>query len=302
MRGPRAMLAAGAMILAVTGCGTATGAGSAPEQDPPSASVTSAPTNQAGSTDPLQLIGIWRVTGTDEAPGTLLRLDPAQLSLWRACGQLDGSWRADQAGNLVADAGQSGSGSCFTGHDTALTMRPAWLAAATAFRVDGTTRLLLDDHGTVTARLVPATGSASSTRTPSAFDDPPKVDDAGRRWLAVPDPLPADLRPATAASLAGRWLPIEKATPQRRMQPFLQLEPDRSWTASDGCNGTMGRWMVTDGGRIFGTDAASTAIGCNNVEVASALGSAGRAGFDQDTLVLLDPQGSVLMRFARAAG
>ena len=158
MRGLRRVVLAALVGLTVASCGTAAGPGS--DGDGSTSGSTPGPTSGGhGPADPLLLIGVWQVRGTDEAPGTVLRVDVTELSLWRSCGVLYGSWRADKDGTFVADAGQSVDDSCATARDTALTLRPDWLVAATSFRTDGGSRMLLDDHGAVTARLDPANGA-----------------------------------------------------------------------------------------------------------------------------------------------
>jgi hypothetical protein len=287
------LLLATVVGLSVAACGTTAGSGAGGVASGPTSGSTSTTT---GRGDPLQLIGVWHVRGTDEAPGTVLRVDAAELSLWRSCGVLYGSWRADNGGLFVADAGQSGDGSCVTAHDTALTLRPPWLVAATGFRADGDSRLLLDDDGAVTARLDPATGSPPSDGRRSPFTDPPVVDAQARLVFAAPDPLPTGLRAATSTALVGRWAPDGADAVQRPKLPFLELDAEGSWTSSDGCNGSMGRWTVGDDGRVLATSGASTAIGCHNVPVDQWWVSAARAGFDGATLVLLDRDGHELAR------
>jgi hypothetical protein len=287
--------------LVVAACGTVAAPGSDGGRGNGSASGSTpgSTSGPQGPADPLQLIGVWQLRGTDEAPGTVLRVDAAELSLWRSCGVLYGSWRADDGGLFVADAGQSGDGSCVTAKDTALTLRPPWLVAATSFRTDGDARVLLDGHGAVTARLDPATGSPPADGSRSPFTDPPVVDHQARRAFAAPKPLPTDLRPATPATLVGRWVPDRADAAQRPKVPFLQLETDGSWTSSDGCNGSMGRWTADSHGRVLATSGAKTAIGCHNVLIDEWWFRAARAGFDGPTLVLLDRDGHELARLTR---
>jgi hypothetical protein len=297
MRGLRRVLLSAVVVLAVAACGTTVGGGTDVGQGdgPPPGSTPGAPQ----PADPLRLIGVWQVRGTDEAPDTVLRVDATELSLWRSCGVLYGSWRADERGLLVADAGQSGDGRCVTADDTALTLRPPWLAAATGFRADGDARVLVDDHGAVTAHLDPATGSPAADGSRSPFADPPVVDDQARVAFAVPKPLPTGLRPATRSTLVGRWVPDGADAVQRPQVPFLQLDADGSWTSSDGCNGSMGRWTAGGDGRVLATSGVSTLIGCHNLPVGGWWATAARAGFDGPALVLLDGNGDELARLMR---
>jgi hypothetical protein len=298
VRGLHRVVLAALVGLTVAACGTAAGPGSDGGLDDGSTSgSTPVPTSGGpGPADPLLLIGVWQVRGADEAPGTVLRVDVTELSLWRACGVLYGSWRADKDGTFVADAGQSVDDSCATARDTALTLRPDWLVAATSFRTDGGARMLLDDHGAVTAHLVPVNGAPPPDGSRSPFTDPPMVDAAARLAFAAPEPLPTGLRPATRATLVGRWVPQGTDTVQRPQVPFLRLNADGSWTTSDGCNGSMGRWTAGSDGRVLATSGASTLIGCHNVPVAQWWSTAARAGFDGPALVLLDRDGNELTR------
>jgi heat shock protein HslJ len=159
--------------------------------------------------------------------------------------------------------------------------------------------MLLDDQGAVTARLNPATGGPPKDGSRSPFTDPPVVNAAARQAFAVPDPLPTRLRPATRATLLGRWVPSGAGTVQRPKVPFLRLDADGSWTSSDGCNGSMGRWTAGSDGRVLATSGVSTLIGCHNVEVAQWWSTAARAGFDGSALVLIDRDGNELARLAR---
>lgn len=282
------------VVVVVAGCGT-----QAPTGDGSDESPTPRSTSAAGSTDPLHLIGVWRVSGTNEPDGTLLRFDGADVSLWRDCGALYGSWRADHDGHFVAEVGQWGDGSCATSKDTALTLRPPWLVAASGFQADGEVPLLLDDRGRVVARLAPATGSPPADGRRSAFTDLPRVDDQLRHGFAEPAPLSTRVRPASEAALAGRWTPVGTPKAQRPQVPFLRLDADRSWSSSDGCNGSMGRWTVGPAGRVLATSGVSTLIACHNVPVEQWWASAGRAAFDGATLVLFDANGEELGRLVR---
>jgi hypothetical protein len=300
MRGLRRVVLTAVVGLAVAACGAAAGPASEGSRGDGSPHASTSTPGPQEPSDPSLLIGIWHVRGTDEAPDTLLRVDAAELSLWRSCGVLYGSWRADQRGLFVADAGQAGDGSCVTANDTALTLRPPWLVAATSFRSDRDARMLLDDHGAVTARLDPATGSPPADGSRSPLTDPPVVDDRARLAFAEPDPVPKGLRPATRATLVGRWVPDGADTVQRPQLPFLRLDADGSWTSSDGCNGSMGRWAADSDGRVLATSGASTLIGCHNVEVAQWWSTdAARAAFDGSALVLLDRNGNELARLTR---
>ena len=64
-------------VLALTGCGAGSAAGPA-DRSPPS---------QAPPGDPVDLVGLWQVTGAaEEQDGAILRLADQRLSIWRGCG------------------------------------------------------------------------------------------------------------------------------------------------------------------------------------------------------------------------
>jgi heat shock protein HslJ len=77
------------------------------------------------------------------------------------------------------------------------------------------------------------------------------------------------------------------------------LHDDGTYSASDGCNGTTGRWEA-DADGLVATGGSSTLIGCDNVDVAHWLSTATTAGFDGATLVLVDKDGHELGRLAHA--
>jgi len=192
-----------------------------------------------------------------------------------------------------------------------------WLERASAFRRSGDTVTLLDSRGRPMAELEPA--PSASTRPVGGMGS------VGSPAAAVlPDGLPA----ATRTGLLGRWVP---GAPTRRgggpgggsgggpaqprwaprkgreatavgrtpEQPFLELRADGSWTGSDGCNGLAGRWSIGGDGRLLAVAAPTTAIGCDNVDLGSALVRAARVGFDGSSLILLDAAGLVTATLVR---
>jgi hypothetical protein len=245
--------------------------------------------------DPWRLIGSWLVTADGEEPGAVLRISGDDVSLWRRCGQLEGSWRADRSGSFVADL-YSGSGGC----DITETFTPAWLRAAAAFDLRATGPRLLDADGTVVARLAPGGRPTAGPDVLASLADPPRVTADDRRSFPEAAPLPAGLLPADRTSLVGRWLPQSADAVQRPEQPMLELRADGTWTSSDGCNSSGGRWTAGDGGRVLATAGYSTLVGCTNVNVAGDLYDASRAAFDGTELVLLDATGAETGRLVRA--
>ncbi|HZB48415.1 MAG TPA: hypothetical protein VE547_04925 [Mycobacteriales bacterium] len=290
MRSTLRWVAGLAAVLAMTGCGST--AGGEPAREP---AGTPAETRTAGAPapgDPAALVGLWEVTGAEgEEAGAILRLADLRLSIWRDCGVLDGGWRADPAGLFLGGV-TSWNDSC----DLAPDPQPAWLARVSGYRVTGTHRLLLDAEGATVARLVPGKRPAPRNDIADSESAPPVVTAELRAALAAPAPLPAGLRAATAAELARRWVPAAADDSDRPDAPFAQLRTDGTWTGSDGCNGTGGRWIAGAGGALLVLGGVQTAIGCDNVRVGGWLSDASRAGFAGDRLVLLDRTGAEVAR------
>lgn len=93
----------------------------------------------------------------------------------------------------------------------------------------------------------------------------------------------------------GRWIAAD--FPER---PEVYVEfTETAWTASDGCNRQTGAWLVGDAGFIGQGSGMTTEMWCDNVEVASWVLDADAAGFDGDTLVLVNANGAELGRLVR---
>jgi hypothetical protein len=310
-RWARSACAAAAMATALVGCGTVGGESAGPgtltaHPTTQPSSGASGPSSTTGATaaDPLGLVGLWTVTGTEAAGTTglgpsVLRLAARDLASWRGCRAVFGSWRADHEGLFLAGVTHTASGGCGV-LDRADAGGPGtWLTSAARFRADGDGWQLLDRSGAVVAELARATTVRAPAGSDASLARPPVVDDEARRALAEPAPLPAGLEPASSSTLVGRWGPAERLRTTPPKPPFLQLRPDRSWTSSDGCNGSSGRWAVGHDGRVLVTAGASTLIGCQNVDLAGWWGTTARAGFDGPQLVLLDRDGRELARLTQ---
>jgi META domain len=250
------------------------------------------PATTAGK--PWQLIGSWLVDADGEDDGAVLRIGD-DVSLWRGCGMLNGSWRADRHGLFVADL-WAGSGACVGEPPLA----PAWLRSAVGFEVRSDGPRLLDADGAVVARLRPGGRPTPGPDMLGSLADPPTVTDADKEKFPEPAPLPAGLDPAGPDALVGRWVPPDDGV-VRPEQPALELRADGSWQSSDGCNESAGRWVVGPGGALVATAGMSTAMGCTNVSVGGWLSGAARAALDVDALVLLDADGVELGRLSPAA-
>jgi hypothetical protein len=245
----------------------------------------------------VALVGDWWVTGAAaaEEEGAVIRLTvDAHLELWRGCGRLSGGWRADGDGLFVG--GVSGIGDGCPAPATTHPWTPAWLARVTGYRMDGEVVRLLDLSGAVVARLVPG---GHVREQPPAGLAPLEVTGETRRFLAPAAPLPTGLTPATAETLAGRWV---AADGERRLQEaHVDLKAGGEWSGSDGCNGTRGRWVAGGGGALLVTSGPSTLMACTNHPAASWLYRARRAAIAGDELILFDRAAKELGRLKRSS-
>jgi hypothetical protein len=254
--------------------------------------ATSPPPAPSAHTDPLALVGRWKLAAAGEKPGTSLILGDG-LSLFRPCGMLEGAWRADDGGLFVGGI-NSGDSSCF--HSKQGAAAP-WLASAVGYRSEGPDRVLINAAGQVVAVLSPGarprTGPNDSTSDTAA----PKLTASLKAALASPAALPPGLRPATLGAIGGRW--IAGGPELGNAAGYVQFNQGGTWVGSDGCNGYGGRLAVGDDGEILTTSSGTTDVGCNVSPAPRWVENARRAGFDGSVLVLLDAQGKVLGRLVR---
>lgn len=254
------------------------------------ASAPSPPGVTAGG-DPIAMIGLWTVEGTSEEPGTVLKISPQrQLSLWRACGTLHGSWGAGEG--VFVGGLSGGSQGCQPGEPDA---GPDWLRLAVGYGSSGDDRVLLDRDGKVVARLLPGGKPKITEGIDASEAEPPVVTDEDRAALeGEVAPLPAGLTAVDRTSVTGRWVPATGAT-----TPFIEFRDDGSWTGSDGCNGNGGRWATGPGGTLLATTGPSTLIGCDGAPIAAWLSSTVRAGLSAGQLVLVDAAGAEVGRLKK---
>ncbi|WP_436534640.1 hypothetical protein [Actinoplanes sp. HUAS TT8] len=249
--------------------------------------------------DPVALVGLWKLSTDKKTTDGVLRISAdGEIAWFQDCLVPAGRWRADDTGQFVGyiDSYSTGEGlpGCAGAGEPDYSKQPDWLARAAGYRIVGSERLLVDAGGATVARLRPGARPVSRADMASDVTDVPTVTDEDRQALRAPvAPLPADLTPATAAGLLGRWSPTTR-------MPDVYLEfRSGEWEGRDGCNTTTGGWIVGPDGAILSTSGPSTLIGCDGADVGGWLTQAGRAGFDGVTLVLLDPTGKELGRLAR---
>ncbi len=265
----------------------------------PGSSVTGSPlASRAATEDPSTLVGSWLVVdAAGVESGTVLRIGE-DLSLWQRCGYLMGSWRAGGVSLFTASL-QGGDGACISsGRD----LTPPWLAAASDYAVDTSGVTLLSRDGTVVARLRRGGRPTPGPNLLPALADPPTLTPALKATLAPPAPLPATLTPATRAQLVGSWVAAGAGPSTSGLvhaAAGVTFREDGSYSATDGCNGTAGRWAADSSGLVV-TAGFSTLVGCDNVDVPGWLTKATTVGFDGAFLVLVDKDGQELGRLAHA--
>src|SRR3978361_845386 len=73
----------------------------------------------------------------------------------------------------------------------------------------------------------------------------------------------------TAAKLMGVWtLGTNFDTPE---QPFIALQANDVWSASDGCNRVRGTWKVAKDGALTTTAGPSTMMACDGAQLPLAM-------------------------------
>ncbi len=254
----------------------------------PAPSETAAPVSPEGAAapvnDPLDLIDMWRVSDAGEGADTWLRLDAGGLQLWRDCGVTMGSWRA--AGSAFVASVYASTGGC--------SQDVGWLDEAVAYEsVDGGWALR-DSAGDVVATLAVDGAPTPSADVSEAYAEAPVVDDEARKVFPALAGMPDGLRPVESADLVGRWVPQGGPVGEEH----VEFHADGRWSGSDGCNGGAGRFSAANG-EIIATAGVSTLIGCDGAPVPAWVSQASLAGFDGETLVLLDAEAGELGRLVR---
>jgi hypothetical protein len=244
-----------------------------------------------------RLVGSWQLSVDGPNDGDVLRLAPGDLSIWQDCGVLQGSWRADREGLFVGSL-WGGSGSCIQGKLPTI----PWLDAAAGWRRAGDGIELLDANGEVVARLQPGGRPTPGPDIAASEAEPPVVVEAEKaHYLGSAPALPGGVTAAGRTDLVGRWVPAHDDGEKRPEQPYVELRGDGTYRASDGCNGTMGRWVAGRSGSVLATAGVTTLIGCHNLYVAGYVVGAHAAGLTDDgTLVLVDDHGAETGRLRRA--
>jgi hypothetical protein len=275
-----------ALFIAVAGlllaaCGTNVGPppGPASSSSPVVPDADGRPPSQA-----LGLVGLWRVTASGEEADTWLRLDAGEFHLWRPCGFVMGSWVASESGFLAAGYGW---------HPDCESATIPWLDSTVAYRGSATGWELLDEEREITAVLRDDGAPPPHPDILDLYRESPTITGEVRDAFRQPAALPPGLAAATARDLTGAWAPVGLEVTTQPGATFLAAG---SYSASDGCNGSAGRWAIEQNGLLLTTSGPSTQIGCDGAAVPGWVALARRAAMDGDVLVLLDAGGAELGR------
>lgn len=274
-RTPLRMIVAVAGLIVVAGC---TGSELSEPESSPSNDASDTPVPES---DPVDLVGLWRVIEAEgEDDPAWLRLGADGLHLWRDCGMLSGSWRADGSRFL---------GDMFMGSEGCEPWENTWLDEVVSYRPTegGPGWELLDAGGSPVAVLVEDGAPEPAPDHVDSLVEPPEVSDATREALRLPT-RPTDLEGSLdVGDLVGRWIPAETY----QTDPFVEFSADGSWRSSDGCNETAARWVAGSGGEFLATTGVTSLIGCEGVSVMTWLGDAAWVDIDDGSLSLYDRDG-----------
>lgn len=244
-----------------------------------------------GASSAVELVGMWRVDAAGESDETWLRLDVHEFMLWRDCGAVMGSWDARERLFLASVHGANGD--CVSNSTV-----PAvdWLESVASYRASVGGWELLDASGGPVASL---TVDGKPAPHPDIIDDlteAPEVTDETREHFREAAALPGGLTSPSSDDLLGRWNPVGEG---EGTDAHVEFSADGTYTGKDGCNGSMGRWAVGEGGEWLATSGPSTLMWCEGAPVPTWVGQARRAGLDGAELVLFDVDGAELGRLAR---
>jgi heat shock protein HslJ len=269
MRKPRigAIVALGALLGMLAGCGDGREPGSPPEAAPPQVGIV-------GSWRPVAIPGYKPPAQYPDAfANAPISFDRRQrLSGTDGCNAFEVSYHVARDGSFSSGEGPMTAIGCANVPNGPVTgqARHVTIAQDVLTFIDGKGRVL-----GVYQRIAPV----------------------GR-----PDVGPGPL----ARTLVGTWRPVRIAGYQPRpgypdglAQAPLTFTGSGTWRASDGCNLTAGTYVLGDGDRIAVTYGATTEIGCANVPNATALARASTVQVVRDRLTLRSAAGAVLAIYQR---
>lgn len=283
------------LLLAVTSCST----GSAETASTSTSASSTSSASASAMLDTTVLTGTWVVTNTGTAAdGTTVTLsaEPGKTgsaTIVAACGTVDGVWGANADGMFLGSV-TTWTASCETSTSTSTSegVSPqivAWFTTATTYSTPS------DGSATVTFANSAKANIATlvALQSPSVAESAPLSSDqsaSGESPTSTPPPI------ATVSDLEGKW--VQEGRPQvAPTPPYIEFDSDGTWSGSDGCNATSGRWLLTDSGSILATAGPTTLISCTGmVSLGTALTEAQYVSITDDTLYLWKANGSEIIR------
>lgn len=320
---PAVLAAACVLALALGGCSDP----AAPSSRAGSASDSSSASASA-AVDAGVLARTWVVTDTGTAAdGTTVVFDATAGThgtavITAACGTIRGRWAANDLGRFLGavqswsarcDAEQTGStdaglpAQLVAWYTTATTFEPvtspsspagSGTGSAGAPSASASPDTMSGDDGSATIRLANSAGAQIATLVALQGS----ATGSGAPVSPVPDPsssapgfsVQPDAR-AGETAIVGKW--VQRGRPQTApTPPFLDFASDGTWTGSDGCNSSSGRWLMDGTGAVLATSGPSTLVGCAGMaDLGAALTQAAHIGILDGTLLLLDQDGSTIL-------
>lgn len=183
-------------------------------------------------------------------------------------------WGAHSDGLLLVDAtGQTAVGGCDG------PAQQGWIEGAEGFVVLDPDRVeLVSRGGGLAASLVRAEGTARPVGPQDGVA-----------------PLAEGLDAPTSAQLEGRWVRIGEP------EHWFTFADGRWATSPDGCNTSQGAFVLSSSGGVLRSQVMETTLAeCGDTLPGWPVTGIERLGLDGDVLVLLDADGDVLLRMARA--
>jgi len=108
-------------------------------------------------------------------------------------------------------------------------------------------------------------------------------------------PVAATVEPA---DIVGTWtLDRTFDSPE---QPFIALEKDNTWSASDGCNRVIGTWQLASDGALTTTAGPQTLMACDGAQLPLAIARADRIAVKGDALTIHSSFDSTTTELVRA--
>jgi hypothetical protein len=245
---------------------------------------TAEPASSDGVTDshPADLVGLWRVTGEPgESGDSWMRFDTRSVTVWRDCGVVEGSWRANDE-LLVADTYLTYGEGCLVPDAIAVD----WLRSVQGYTTTHRGIDLLDTTGDTVTTLIDddSRPPANLYNTADMGDLDPTAEMVSE--LASGAPLPAGADPATG--IVGRWIAADE-TSTASDEPYVEFHADGSYTTTEGCNRTGGRWALGDDADFLATVGVTTDVACDMIEIPAWVGSTASIGAEHgetDAIVL----------------